>query len=111
MQQNDLISRKAVYEKACEGCTKHGDKPGECYHDEPCERLIFEFSTAPAVEAEPVRHGEWTVIDNDWNEETIYKCSICKEELVTIDGTPAKDLWNYCPNCGAKMDLEGDNGG
>ena len=47
--------------------------------------------------------GEWEEIEDDWNMETIYKCSVCKEEFVTIDGTPAENLWNYCPHCGAKM--------
>jgi DNA-directed RNA polymerase subunit RPC12/RpoP len=47
--------------------------------------------------------GEWEEIEDDWNMETIYKCSACKEEFVTIDGTPADNLWNYCPHCGAKM--------
>ena len=50
--------------------------------------------------------AEWEEIEDDWNMETIYKCSACKEEFVTIDGTPADNLWNYCPNCGARMDLE-----
>ena len=49
------------------------------------------------------KRGEWTVIEDDWNEETIYQCPICKEEFVTIDGTPADNLWNYCPACGADM--------
>ena len=47
--------------------------------------------------------AEWEEIEDDWNMETIYKCSACKEEFVTIDGTPAENLWNYCPHCGAKM--------
>lgn len=47
--------------------------------------------------------GEWEEIEDDWNTETIYKCSVCKGEFVTIDGTPADNLWNYCPHCGAKM--------
>ena len=47
--------------------------------------------------------GEWEEIEDDWSMETIYKCSACKEEFVTIDGTPADNLWNYCPHCGAKM--------
>ena len=45
----------------------------------------------------------WEEIEDDWNMETIYKCSACKEEFVTIDGTPADNLWSYCPHCGAKM--------
>ena len=47
--------------------------------------------------------AEWEEIEDDWNMETIYKCSACKEEFVTIDGTPEENLWNYCPHCGAKM--------
>lgn len=47
--------------------------------------------------------GEWEEIEDDWNMETIYKCSACKEEFVTIYGTPADNLWNYCPYCGTKM--------
>lgn len=38
------IDREKVYENACAGCTRHGEKPGECYHDEPCERLISAFT-------------------------------------------------------------------
>ena len=46
-----LVDMEKVYERACAGCTRHGDAPGECYHDEPCERLIFAFTTAEPVEA------------------------------------------------------------
>ena len=43
----------------------------------------------PAVDAEPVRHGEW---------EHGMQCPFCKQ----IDTTKP----NYCPNCGARMDAE-----
>ena len=56
------------------------------------------------------KHGEWTTIEDDWNEETIYQCSVCKEEFVTIDGTPPENLLNYCTHCGAKMDGGNENG-
>ena len=45
----------------------------------------------PTVEAEPVRHGHWTV--TRW----FVQCSECGEAFPL---TPT----NYCPNCGAKMD-------
>ena len=54
--------------------------------------------------------AEWEEIEDDWNMETIYKCSACKEEFVTIDGTPADNLWNYCPHCGAKMTPQSPKG-
>lgn len=73
------------------------------YKKELCvlKPTIDALSTVDAVE---VVHAEWDVIEDDYHFDTIYKCSACKEEFVTIDGTPAENLWNYCPNCGAKMD-------
>ena len=52
-----------------------------------------EIEEAPTIEAEPVRHGEWK---KRLNEST---CSECKFIYYSN-----KDEWNYCPNCGAKMD-------
>ena len=71
--------------------------------------VMHTIAVTPTVDAVEVVHGEWTTIEDDWTMDTIYKCSVCKEEFVTIDGTPAENLWNYCPNCGAKMD-GADNG-
>lgn len=51
--------------------------------------------------------GEWTTIEDNILMETVYKCSVCKEEFVTLDDeTPLKHLWNCCPCCGAIMDME-----
>ena len=52
-----------------------------------------------AIEISRVRHRRWI-----WNEEgemdweQFYRCSNCGD----------KEYWesNFCPNCGAKMDLE-----
>ena len=51
----------------------------------------------PTIDAEPVRHGRWKEpYPNDiWD---CYECSCC--------GVKYDRTWNYCPNCGAKMDLE-----
>lgn len=48
----------------------------------------------PTVEAESVRHGHW--IDNDIDPEAWNFCSVCGEQAI--------DNYDYCPNCGAKMD-------
>lgn len=51
----------------------------------------------PTVEAEPVKHGYW---------EGDGQCSVCKEyPLARYMRNP-----NYCPNCGARMMDEVDNG-
>ena len=50
---------------------------------------------------DPVKHGRWED-DHDY-----IKCSVCgvsvKRDFVFFDIGD----WNYCPNCGARMDLEG----
>lgn len=44
------------------------------------------------IDAEPVRHGRWKMRKN-W---THMVCSACSFEV-------PYDIFNYCPNCGAKM--------
>ena len=48
--------------------------------------------------AEPIKHGRWIKYNKGFG--FSHKCSFC-------DFTIAEqwvDLYNYCPNCGAKMD-------
>lgn len=54
----------------------------------------------PATDVEPVRHGRWLIktIRGD-------KRTVCSECLIET-GTCYEE--NYCPNCGAKMDKDGD---
>ena len=50
------------------------------------------------VEYAPVKHGRWEFI-GDYDA----RCPVCEKEYCI---GPSED-YNYCPNCGAKMDLEG----
>lgn len=61
----------------------------------------------PTVEAEPIKHGRWKPFDLTWGR-SVYACTNCGEafEVPTEDGKP---IYDYCPNCGAKMD-GGENG-
>ena len=62
------------------------------------------LKSLPAIEAEPVRHGRWESVTEDWrNQITWWNCSECDCEVST--------KYDYCPNCGAKMDglEEGEN--
>ncbi len=74
-------------------------------HDCAISCVEAESCTVDAVE---VVHGEWAIFEDGWNSEVIYECSVCKEAFVTLDGEPMEKLWNYCPNCGAKMDGDGN---
>ena len=52
---------------------------------------------APTIDAAPVKHGRWELVDEA--EPRRYGCSKCS--CLSWYGT-----YKYCPNCGAKMDLE-----
>ena len=47
----------------------------------------------PTIEAEPIKHGRW---ERYLKEGLPWKCSEC--------GSRYTVQWNYCPNCGARMD-------
>ena len=65
----------------------------------------------PAADVAPVVHGRWEDSIDEWLGTDVYTCSKCRESYVLVEGTPKENLWHYCPNCGAKMDIEdgGDN--
>lgn len=69
---------------------------------QPDVRKIIE--SMPTIEAEPVRHGRWIEQDS-FHYELHFKCSVCgnSENMPT---RMYKPIWEYCPNCGAKMDGE-----
>lgn len=83
------------------------------YPSEPEEMPFGEWLTGfikkhIAVDGTKVRHGEW-VKKNSNPLDGEYSCSACGSEYDFGDGdvTPIDDFdWIYCPNCGAKMDLE-----
>ena len=60
----------------------------------------FCIDREPTVDAEFVKHGRW--ITSPSNRDFAY-CSECMDMYVYTDRL-ADDNWNYCPNCGAKMD-------
>lgn len=67
--------------------------------------LADEFEITDGVDAadvEPVRHGRWVRKGSNW------RCSACGKGYRISCGSPPANTFNYCPNCGAKMD--GGNG-
>ena len=53
----------------------------------PCDHLI---------EVEPVRHGRWEVkVGMNFFKER--NCPVCKKRIES-------NFWNFCPNCGCRMD-------
>ena len=89
---DDLISRKALLEHIKSLTGMFTDELGFAVSMDAVLRNIEHF---PAVEAEPVKHGNW--IDD-------FKCSNCNKMFLA-----GVRHWNYCPNCGAKMDGKDTN--
>ncbi|CDC05040.1 uncharacterized protein BN578_00572 [[Clostridium] leptum CAG:27] len=61
----------------------------------------------PAADVAEVKHGKWIEVqkENIWNDIVpVLECSACGKYTVGTRGIMTKS--NYCPNCGAKMDLE-----
>lgn len=89
-----LIDGDALESKICWACSEE-------FSESPCEpndcRILEIIRNAPAIEAEPVRHGEWEIVDAT-SYDDICTCSEC--------GGFAPSGYiksNYCPKCGAKM--------
>lgn len=60
-------------------------------------KLEIEIGKQLPADVAPVQHGCWK------NRGIAMACSLCNADLVMEQGTAEI---NYCPNCGAKMDLE-----
>ena len=84
-----------IEEIHCAECDSYnGVRCRACWVDDTLDYIDSE----PAADVEPVRHGRW-IEDHDY-----LKCPECSV-MVKRDFT-FFDIgdWNYCPNCGARMD-------
>ena len=71
---------------------------GECYV--PLSAVKQAIARTPTEDVEEIRHGHW--IDRRIPNDTgtlVFVCSVCGCK-------PEWNRRNYCPNCGAKMDME-----
>ena len=88
-RMTEYIEREALIEKCHWVIRSDGIRVYVCHAED--------IETAPAADVAPVRHGRW--IKEIWLSGT-HKL-ICRE-----CGKWGSKRSNYCPNCGAKMDLE-----
>ena len=79
---------------------------GQCIAKYPNSFMLGLFAAAneienmPGVDAVEVVHGHWVSDKAD----ILFHCSVC-ETQVSTDWDYDDLSWNYCPNCGARMDL------
>ena len=93
---DDLISRQAVLNEL-----PHALWGKEW--DEALAKAIIE--SMPAID--PVKHGKWNVCDGgheppDYMDAAVMECGVCGWLTEYYGGL--EEEWNYCPNCGAKME-------
>ena len=99
---DEFISREAtikrIKEVYCVGCNSyHGVRCRACGTGDAIDMI----EDAPAADVVPVVHGRWLYnsYPTVWygsGEPPELVCSECEER--------AYNTYNYCPNCGAKMD-------
>lgn len=77
--------------------------------------IVETLEDLPPADVAPVRHGRWIVGDSlpmhdiagnlSWG--NWYTCNQCEFKTYAIERHITQ--YNYCPNCGAKMDGDADD--
>lgn len=70
--------------------------------------IVDVMESVPTADVVEVKHGKWKpIVKQDNYFEPPYwdtcKCSVCEYEIDICE-----TVYNYCPNCGAKMDGRSD---
>ena len=88
----------------CNECP--GFERDDCFklNDQYREEWAGSIKNLPPVQPKRMK-GRW-LPDNNFAYEMRFVCSVCKESEVvpTIGFTKYKPIWDFCPNCGAKME-------
>ena len=94
---SDLISRSALIRRFAY-YHAHSYGKAEYAYGVAAEEVL----NAPAVDAVPVVHGKWLATSVD-PADPYFRCSVCHYGIDEIYNG-GEEPFNYCPNCGAKMD-------
>ncbi len=100
------LAEKALEQEPCDDCVSRAyiesiveELENICANgDEHILDLLANIKNAPPVTPQP-KIGHWIEEINDYEEITHWHCSNCYGDSGFI--TTCK--WDYCPNCGAKM--------
>ena len=69
------------------------------------EKLMNDAAAAiEALQAQLPKRGEWKTFDLTYGR-SIYSCSVC-EQATEVPMCMEKPMYAYCPNCGAKMEVQ-----
>ena len=108
----EYIERKALLNRLCKENCGISFEPENAV----CENcyLGHVLTREPAADVAPVKRGHWEWFDEDtgtpvtgYEREWGWRCSCCGIELPDdYDDPDRSPEMKYCPNCGAKMDVE-----
>lgn len=68
---------------------------------------MFENAIEAAPTIDQVKHGKWEETGDKGGRN--YACNCCRFAFI-VDTCMGEPMWNYCPNCGARMDEGEENG-
>ena len=74
----------------------------ETYRHDYLDHVIDIIEAIPSADVAPVRHGRWKPFDRTWGR-SVFTCSACGE-CMDVPTEMGKPIFDYCPNCGARMD-------
>lgn len=93
---DEYISRKEAIDKTRSLQSRFRAKNDwDSGYDTAIAEAFEHIKRVPVADVQPVKHGYWTDLNNDAIYH--YECSCCKGHTDWHE--------NFCPNCGAKMDI------
>lgn len=115
-KQLDLIARKALLKTLDRYINPMPNESGYEFL-RGIATAITEIEDSPIVDAVEVVHGRWVDRWGGKYANPHYECSVCKKSALYVCKRDVLDNWlwlqdltDYCPNCGAKMKGENENG-
>ncbi len=121
--ENPLVNDTKAFEMAIKALEQEPKTDGDCISREDAllaltgidldkksaEELIALFihriKDLPPVNPQEPKTGRWSIVSDGYGDSAyVCECSECKDTVWVYKDADRK--WNYCPNCGAKMESE-----
>ena len=95
--------KESVEERYCKPCKAEGKDHNGCWC-RACwvDDMLDEVDCFQPADVAPVVHGRWRYCG------FLQECQACGE-IYSVHGGNSGKSWNFCPNCGAKMNGGNDN--
>ena len=111
---SDYIRREAALEafENADADVREDYRYGACDWGFGMKNIQKVLNSVPTADVEPVRRGRWISwekADNCVPSPDRHECSVCHDAAQVL-ANGLELLSFYCPNCGAKMELEDENG-